>query len=87
MRSWEEPGLPVILTVLGSPPWPVPGIVMVIGLPMAEVVFAEDTITILIPLVPTVPDMGNMFTVDVGVPATRHTRCQFIFWSSFINII
>lgn len=71
VRSCEEPGLPVIVTVLGSPPWPDPGIVIVMGLPMAVVVLADDTITMRMPLELTAPDTGITLTLDVGVPVSH----------------
>lgn len=79
VRSCEEPGLPVIVTVLGSPPWPDPGIVIVMGLPMAVVVLADDTMTMRMPLELTAPDTGITLTLEVGVPTshpfhyTQHT--------------
>lgn len=39
---------------------------MVMGLPMADVVLADDTMTIRIPLEVTDPETGSMDTVDVG---------------------
>lgn len=71
VRSCEEPGFPVIVTVLGSPPWPDPGIVIVMGLPMAVVVLADETITMRMPLELTAPDIGITLTLDVGVPASH----------------
>lgn len=71
VRSCEEPGLPVIVTVLGSPPWPDPGIVIVMGLPMAVVVLADDTMTMRMPLELTAPDTGITLTLEVGVPTSH----------------